>query len=176
MVFGGTILAGLFGFGKSEAEELIRPPGALDEDVFLATCSRCGKCAEICTAGCIKIARGDKGVAIGTPYIEPVEESCVLCLKCTEVCPTGALKKIARSEVKMGLASIDYDICLARKDEDCRVCHANCPEYNKAIYLEDNKYPAINPDYCTGCGNCEKVCVAAPRKAATVQPIKRPLE
>ena len=143
MIFGGGLLGFLFGAGKSEAEKLLRPPGAVSEEEFLATCARCGKCAEVCPVGCIKIAHGEKGLAIGTPYIVPVEQPCKLCMRCTHVCATGALRHVKKSEVRMGLAEIDTSLCLARQEHDCRVCHTACPQYNKAIWLEKNKYPTI---------------------------------
>src|SRR5881394_339029 len=34
---------------------LLRPPGALPEDQFLSTCSRCAKCVQVCPAECIKL-------------------------------------------------------------------------------------------------------------------------
>ena len=172
MAFGGGILGMLLGAGKAVAtrEGLIRPPGAEPEEIFLGTCARCGKCAEICPRGCIKIAHGEQGASIGTPYIVPAENYCDLCMKCVEVCTAGALKPVEKEKVRMGLAEIDKDICLARKGEDCRVCHAACPFYDKAIKLEDYKYPTVDSDYCTGCGRCENVCIASPQKAATVKP------
>ena len=170
MIFGGGLLGFLFGAGKGEAEKLLRPPGAVPEEEFLATCARCGKCAEICPVGCIKIAHGEQGLAIGTPYIVPIEQPCKLCMRCTHVCTTGALRHIKKSEVRMGLAEINKDLCLARQDHDCRVCHTACPQYNKAIWLEKNKYPTVNPDFCTGCGMCEYVCIASPQKAIRVKP------
>ena len=170
MILGGGLLGFLFGAGKGEAEKLLRPPGALPEEEFLATCARCGKCAEVCPVGCIKIAHGEKGLAIGTPYIVPVEAACKLCMKCTHVCAAGALRHIKKSEVRMGTAQIDTSLCLARQEHDCRVCHTACPQYNKAIWLEKNKYPTVNADYCTGCGMCEHVCIASPQKAIHVEP------
>ena len=170
MLFGGGLLGLLMGNAKGGAEPLLRPPGAESEELFLTSCARCGKCAEICPLGCIKIAHGEQGVSIGTPYIVPVEKYCDLCMKCTEVCTAGALKPIPKEKVRMGLAEIDKDICLARKDEDCRVCHTSCPQYDKAIWLENYKYPTVNPDYCTGCGRCENVCIASPVKAIHVKP------
>ena len=158
MILGGGLLGFLFGAGKGEAEKLLRPPGALPEEEFLATCARCGKCAEVCPVGCIKIAHGEKGLAIGTPYIVPIEAACKLCMRCTHVCTTGALRHIKKSEVRMGTAQIDTS------------CHTSCPQYNKAIWLEKNKYPTVNADYCTGCGMCEHVCIASPQKAIHIEP------
>jgi len=33
----------------------LRPPGALQEQRFRETCSRCGECVKVCPAQCIKI-------------------------------------------------------------------------------------------------------------------------
>src|SRR5687767_4460135 len=33
----------------------LRPPGALEEQLFRKTCSRCGECVRVCPAQCIKI-------------------------------------------------------------------------------------------------------------------------
>src|SRR4029078_568148 len=70
----------------------LRPPGALEEQLFRETCSRCMACVRVCPAQCIKIdVTGVKGA--GAPYIEPSEMPCVVCdgLKCMHECPTGAL-------------------------------------------------------------------------------------
>ena len=57
MLLGGGLL-GLFlensKSGKAETG-LIRPPGAEPEELFLATCARCGKCAEVCPRNIIKM-------------------------------------------------------------------------------------------------------------------------
>src|SRR5213595_560846 len=41
--------------GAAPPAPLLRPPGALLESEFLSTCSRCGTCAEVCPANCIKL-------------------------------------------------------------------------------------------------------------------------
>src|SRR5262245_5949412 len=43
------------GPGRLPADVWLRPPGALPESKFRETCSRCGRCAEVCPAQCIKI-------------------------------------------------------------------------------------------------------------------------
>ncbi|MBW2707616.1 MAG: 4Fe-4S binding protein [Deltaproteobacteria bacterium] len=35
---------------------LLRPPGALDEDIFLASCIKCGQCLQVCPPQVIKLA------------------------------------------------------------------------------------------------------------------------
>lgn len=167
---GGLLTLGMGATKVTGAEPMLRPPGALDEIDFLATCARCGKCAEICETGCIKTAHGENGLSIGTPYIEPLERACNLCMKCIDVCPTGALRPIAKEDVRMGKAIMDKDLCITRQGHDCRVCHASCPMYNKAIYLEDFNYPTIDHRYCVGCGTCVNVCMANP-KALRIKPV-----
>lgn len=171
-LFGGCVVGTLLAGGSSITRAKIRPPGAVSEISFLAACARCGKCAEICPRGAIKIAHGDDGLGIGTPYIVPQEQYCDLCMKCVEVCSAGALRAVEKSKTRMGVAHIDTDRCIARTDDDCRVCYNNCPYMDKAIKLENRKYPYINPEFCTGCGKCEHVCIASPVKACTVSPIE----
>ncbi|MBW1695375.1 MAG: 4Fe-4S dicluster domain-containing protein [Deltaproteobacteria bacterium] len=72
---------------------LLRPPGALDEDVFLASCIKCGQCLQVCPPQVVKLAGISQGFGIGTPYIVPRQGGCILCsgLPCVLACLTGAL-------------------------------------------------------------------------------------
>lgn len=166
---GGCLLALLVGAGKAGASPHLRPPGALPEEDFLAVCARCGKCQEVCPLGCISLLHAESGLAMGTPTMNPLTNPCDLCMKCTEVCTTGALRTIPKEDVRMGVAVIDNDLCIARRDDDCQTCYRTCPQYGKAIKLENRKYPVIDPDYCTGCGMCEHVCLGDP-KAVHIRP------
>ena len=49
------------------SKKYFRPPGALPEIGFLAACTRCGKCAEVCPPRAILTVRPDGGLAAGTP-------------------------------------------------------------------------------------------------------------
>lgn len=73
--------------------QLLRPPGALDEDLFLASCIKCGQCLQVCPPQVVKLAGINEGFGIGTPYITPRQGGCILCsgLPCVLACPTGAL-------------------------------------------------------------------------------------
>ena len=71
---------------------VLRPPGALDEVGFLATCIRCERCADACPQRCIRIHGPADGRACGTPYLAS-EDACDGCLECTRVCPSGALHR-----------------------------------------------------------------------------------
>ena len=97
---------------------LLRPPGALDEDVFLASCIKCGQCLQVCPPQVIKLAGISQGFGIGTPYITPREGGCILCsgLPCVLACPTGALahELSLGKDAQMGLAVISNpDTCLS---------------------------------------------------------------
>ncbi len=97
---------------------LLRPPGALDEDTFLASCIKCGQCLQVCPPQVIKLAAISQGFGIGTPYITPREGGCILCsgLPCVLACPTGALahELSLGKDAVMGLAVISGpDTCLS---------------------------------------------------------------
>lgn len=100
---------------------LLRPPGALDEDQFLASCIKCGQCLQVCPPQVIELAGISQGFGIGTPYITPRSGACILCagLPCVLACPTGALDHSISvgKEAKMGIAVfIPKSNCLARFD------------------------------------------------------------
>ena len=97
---------------------LLRPPGALDEDIFLASCIKCGQCLQVCPPQVIKLAGISQGFGVGTPYIIPREGACILCsgLPCVLACPTGALahELSLGKDAEMGLAVISNpDTCLS---------------------------------------------------------------
>jgi ferredoxin-type protein NapG/ferredoxin-type protein NapH len=168
LLAGGSLLGLFLGTAKGQTEPLLRPPGAVGDLEFLAICARCGKCAEVCPLGCIRIAHGEQGLSLGTPYMNPLDHPCDLCMKCVNVCSTGALKPVAQEQVRMGIAVIDPSLCIARRDDDCQTCYRTCPQYGKAIKLEKRKYPIIDPDFCTGCGMCEHVCLGNPKAVHVV--------
>lgn len=157
------VLSFLLGDEAGAAEtRLIRPPGALQEAEFLAICLRCGQCAQVCPQHAIKIGRGDKGLSIGTPYIEPRSAACDLCMDCIKVCTSKALRNVEKDKVRMGTASVTKEQCLAWQGDECKVCYTSCPFYNRAITLEEHKKPVVDPDVCVGCGICEHVCIVTP--------------
>ncbi len=97
---------------------LLRPPGALDENTFLASCIKCGQCLQVCPPQILKLAGIGHGFSIGTPYITPRDGGCILCsgLPCVLSCPTGALSHDLSlgQDAEMGLAVItNPDTCLS---------------------------------------------------------------
>jgi ferredoxin-type protein NapG len=147
----------------------VRPPGALSEQKFRETCSRCGECVKVCPVQCIKIdSTGVKGA--GAPYIEIDSAACSLCdgLLCMNKCPSGALVPTPIGDIDMGTAIWHEDTCLRTAGESCTTCIDVCPIGEMAIVLDGNKIKVIE-DGCTGCGMCQNRCPTRP-KSITVRP------
>ena len=158
------------GLPVSLSNLVLRPPGALGESDFKETCSRCGRCVEVCPAQCIKIdSTGTKGD--GVPYIDADTIPCVVCesLACMNTCPSGALAPTPMYEIDMGTAVWREELCIRSKGEECRICFEKCPLGTAAI---DIIGPAVvvNPLGCIGCGICQHYCPTSP-KAIVVIPV-----
>lgn len=162
----------------------LRPPGAVDEQRFMALCIRCNRCMEVCPYNSIR--RAGLGSTIGTPYVFAETKACYLCMACCRLCPTGALDKDLKvpAKVSMGKARIEPSICYSHlflehdviPDESlekigalCNTCYNVCPLQEKAITLRDNLYPVIL-EGCVGCGICVERCPTRPRRAINVFP------
>jgi ferredoxin-type protein NapG len=148
----------------------LRPPGALPENKFRETCSRCSACVNVCPAQCIKLdATGAKGN--GVPYIDADAMACVVCegLQCMHACPSGALVPTALADIDMGTAVWHQETCLRSNKEDCTICIDKCPLGAVAIELKGNQVQ-VNPHGCIGCGVCQHDCPTSP-KSIRVYPI-----
>ncbi|MDH5473877.1 MAG: 4Fe-4S binding protein, partial [Gammaproteobacteria bacterium] len=97
----------------------LRPPGALEEDEFLASCIKCGQCVQVCPVEAIKLADIMDGFGIGVPYIDARPQACDFScdgLQCVLACPTGALTHELNypHETRMGFAKLARpEKCLA---------------------------------------------------------------
>ncbi|MFA7633811.1 MAG: 4Fe-4S dicluster domain-containing protein [Thiohalomonadaceae bacterium] len=97
----------------------LRPPGALDEAEFLASCIKCGQCVQVCPVEAIKLADIMDGFGVGVPYVGARDQACDFScdgLQCILACPTGALSHDLNypHEIRMGFARLDRpDLCLA---------------------------------------------------------------
>ena len=153
-----------------EGKELVRPPGSIIEDSFLAVCIRCGACAKSCPTSTLLLATWNDGFRqIGTPKIdelrgpcERIQGRCEQIALCQQICPTGAIQRVDRADIKTGSTVIDRDKCIAWGGGSCLVCHEVCP-VRGAISLEDEKHPVFNAQLCAGCGRCVYACPAQPK-------------
>jgi MauM/NapG family ferredoxin protein len=146
----------------------LRPPGALPENQFQKTCSRCGDCVRICPAQAILLdPTGAK--AGGVPYIEADIAACVVCtgLQCMSVCPTGALVPTSINDIDMGTAVWHEQTCLRTSGESCTICVDKCPLGSAAIELKAGKV-AVNPLGCIGCGVCQRDCPTSPKSIVVI--------
>ena len=156
----------------SSGTDLLRPPGIQSESDFMARCVKCGRCIEACPYRAIRTAPANAGLAAGTPCIDARDNACRLCedFPCVHACPTGALRDVAtRNDVKMGVAVIDEEECIAYQGMRCEVCYRICPLIDRAITIDYRLRegdaihsifaPIINKDECVGCGLCTMRCV-----------------
>ncbi len=180
-IAGGSLLGSIFlrYLGRVNAQDLaelspyayyvsgpLRPPGAVEEDLFLKRCIQCFLCAEVCPPKAIRFVRSGMGLKANTPYIFPRERACILCMKCTQVCPTQALMPLkeddiyeGKKKVDMGTAEIDKRLCITHLGiGKCEACYTICPLKERAIVQEAMLRPRVIPEGCVGCGLCEEIC------------------
>lgn len=173
-LFEGAFIVGFLRFlslpkGRVKAE-IVRPPGAVEEECFNQLCVRCGVCIEICPTGTIvPVGPGANVNAVNTPRIDPLSGPCEfvrgLCEDerlCCKFCPTGALRDVNKNEIKIGTVEFDSSLCLAFQGKECLVCYEMCPVPSAITVSEDLK-PIFNGDLCVGCGTCVYHCPAEPK-------------
>lgn len=179
------IVAAKAAFDVSRADaKMLHPPGAAPDGRFDALCIKCGKCIEACKYQALHAASLDCGAYAGQPVVHAREQACRLCedFPCIEACPTEALSPVeGRSDVRMGVAVIDEELCLSFKGMRCEVCYRACPLIDVAIYIDygaregDDIHalfrPTVVDDACVGCGLCVERCVVSdPEPAIRIEP------
>ena len=147
-------------------QRYLRPPGALDEVAFLAACTRCGECTDVCPVHAIIKVPTSGGLAAGTPMINASVQACIACedMPCAAVCPTEALAvpENVWEGYRMAGLELDPDRCIAFYGSECGVCVRSCPVGEKAMTLDDGGRPVIKFEGCVGCGSCVRSCVSSP--------------
>ncbi len=148
------------------ARRYFRPPGAAEEIAFLASCTRCGDCIDVCPVHAIIKAPPEAGLAAATPMIDPGVRACVVCadMPCARACETGALVVPADgwASIHMGTLALDPVRCIAFQGVACGVCARACPVGERALALDQGGRPVIHPEGCVGCGVCVAACVTSP--------------
>jgi len=172
---GAGLIAAQTLLGAVGGQKLLKPPGAVSDEDFIARCISCGKCVLACPYGAILTATVADGRAAGTPCINARRKACRLCedFPCVAACPTGALRDIdKRTDVRMGTAVINKELCVTYNNANrCEVCYRVCPLIDHAIRTEfqqrpgDNIHmifaPIVDEEQCVGCGICVERCVVS---------------
>ncbi len=172
------------GLPKAYDPKLIRPPGSLPEDQFLAACIKCDECIKVCPTNVLQPAGFEAGLeGLWTPVAKYRLGNCLQrCNLCGDVCPTGAIAKISIQDrigdltqgvkpVRMGTAFYDKGRCLPwGMDTPCVKCEEFCPTSPKAIWSKEVikldrhgveimlQQPRVDIEQCIGCGSCEWAC------------------
>jgi ferredoxin-type protein NapG len=152
--------------GKRTANRvrLIRPPGAVDEKLFLAACIRCYKCQDACDIGAIQFFTEADRNYYHSPYIDLSIKSCNLCMKCTKVCPSGALLPMEREEkekVTMGSVELFEDSCLSYKAKAIR--------NEQALLMEMGRAPTESQAIVERRGPCGECYMFCPLRESAIQ-------
>ncbi|MBI3892197.1 MAG: 4Fe-4S dicluster domain-containing protein [Candidatus Wallbacteria bacterium] len=151
---------------------VVRPPGAVEEEAFLAACIRCYRCQDACEPGAIRMFAEGAGRHQHTPYVDAAVRGCTLCMKCTAACPAGVLapmRRRERAQARMATIELREDLCLSHKAKrlraeqsrlreagqpateataaverrgPCGECYMVCPLREKAIQLEPGSFLA----------------------------------
>ena len=146
-------LSGLL--GDNWNPQVIRPPGALQERLFLNRCIKCGQCMRICPTNIIQPAGMEAGVeGLWTPILNfrIGSSGCQAnCTACGHICPTAAIRPLSleeklgqgayrdRGPVRCGTAFVDRNRCLPwAMNRPCIVCQETCPVSPKAITLRED--------------------------------------
>jgi len=192
-------LLGINGASRTAGDNptVIRPPGALPEQDFLAQCVRCGQCMRVCRTNGLQPAMFESGLeGMWTPRLVPRIGHCDRnCTLCGNACPSGAINPLNLTEkhkLSIGKARIDQTRCIPWvgyntyhpgqddwQDCNCAVCEEVCPVPTKAIRFNtfisetdgqavEIRRPYIVEELCTGCGFCEKVCPLIGKAAVRV--------
>ncbi len=143
-----------------------RPPGAIDEVSFLATCTRCDLCVDVCPVGAIVKVPRSGGLAAGTPTMRLEIQPCVACpdMPCAQACTPRALVTPPDlwSSFRLARLVLDSDRCITFDGTTCGVCVTVCPIGKDAIESDAGGRPVLKEEGCVGCGECVKACVTTP--------------
>ncbi len=73
-----------------------------------------------------------------------------------------------QARVSMGKAYVDTGLCYSYNDRSCGVCVRACPFERKALRAGLHEQPVVDPEYCVGCGLCERSCIRYPQAIVVI--------
>jgi len=146
----------------------LRPPGALGEDEYLASCIKCGQCVQVCPVKAIKLDDIDSGFGLGAAYLDARAQACDFScdgLQCVLACPTGALTHDLNyaPETRMGFAILDKPkSCLAIQGKGFKG-QVRGPDYDGLLRYDEidrwNPIPVKDHPYDLElCDLCVRTC------------------
>jgi len=146
----------------------LRPPGALGEDEYLASCIKCGQCVQVCPVEAIKLDDIDYGFGLGAAYLDARGQGCDFScdgLQCVLACPTGALTHDLNyaPDTRMGFAVLDKPkLCLAIQGKGFKG-QVRGPDYDGLLRYDEidrwNPIPVKDHPYDLEiCDLCVRTC------------------
>ena len=143
--------------------DVLRPPGAVPEDEFMARCIKCERCISVCPTDVLEPLGIEAGILQArTPQLNFASGSCTFCDLCRQVCPTAAIGEMdpnVPATGRIGCAILHEDRCLAfLETNSCGICVDACPY--KALSFDAGRRPVVDEAKCNGCGECVRICPA----------------
>lgn len=145
-------------------EHILRPPGAVDAELFRSLCIKCERCTSVCPQDIIQPLAIEDGLLDSRgPQLTFKTKPCTFCDLCRQVCPTAAIREVdpLRPDLgRIGCATMHSDVCLAYCELGaCGICVDACP-YG-ALSFDSQRRPVVDAALCNGCGACEAICPAS---------------
>lgn len=137
--------------GRLREDAPLRPPWALPEAEFTATCTACHACLPTCPERVLVRGSG------GYPVFDPGRGECTFCGECEQACEPRALSR-SRDAAPWSLVAGVGEGCLPLRGVVCRSCREVCGDDAISFPRAAVAAPVIDPERCTGCGACVATC------------------
>lgn len=149
---------------EGQLRHYLRPPGAIREAAFLASCTRCLECVKACPHFSIFTLAAGAGLAAGTPVMAPGERPCHMCegFPCAAACPEDAMEVPGGASWGLGSVHLITSSCFTFMGPECGACGGLCPGEVRAIRFVRQR-PVVDSVACVGCGLCVEACPTNPK-------------